>query len=134
MSKGGSKHLRGQSSLVRKQFIKRTPLVRKPRQKSAAERWFDAWLRYQGCIVCAKRGHAPLPLSDVAHVATSEGPRAGKVPLCPWHHRREAQGGGPYSHHTLGKKFWVHHFGAGATSETWVNYFRNRYEAEMKHG
>ena len=85
-------------------MIARTkPLRRKTRSKSVAERAFDDWLRYQGCIVCALSGKV-VQVSDVAHVATSEGPRAGKVPLCPWHHRRQAQGGGPESHHSLGRE------------------------------
>lgn len=111
------------------------PLKRGPRNKDQDERDFDAWLRYQGCVVCAKHGNV-VTVSDVAHVATSDGPRAGKLPLCPWHHRRPAQGGGPESHHSLGNRFWVVHFNAVVGDfevvDTWVNYFRNRYQAEMK--
>ncbi len=103
-------------------MTRRQELKRNPRQST--EKDFDNWLRAQPCLVCQ---WAACP-SDVAHVATSEGPRAGKIPLCPWHHRRRGEGGGAASHHQLGTNFWTHHFGDGATADTWVNYYRNRYE------
>jgi hypothetical protein len=98
------------------------------------------WLRTQHCLVCVaqsprvagKRVLRQEGPSYPAHVATTEGPRAGLVPLCPKHHRRKGEGGGPDSHHELGKNFWTHHFGKEGNADVWVQFYLNLFHAQMR--
>jgi hypothetical protein len=104
--------------MARRTPIRRTPLKRKPRRyvvpPEALAYW--EWIRSQPCVVCALldlvlRGRRSIQCqpTEVAHV----GPRGLSqkcdpfevIPLCTRHHGR----GFPYSHHTLGKRFWEFH-------------------------
>lgn len=104
-------------------MTRRKPLKRNPRSRDEED--FKNWIRVQPCLVCQTTPSEP------AHVATQDGPRAGIIPLCHLHHCRKGEGGGPESHHELGKNFWKHHFGENASADTWVNFYRNRYHAEQ---
>ena len=98
--------------IARRAYIRRSPLIRKPRRYvvPAEVRAYWEWIREQPCAVpgCGVRRLPPFrnPLMDVAHVGVRGiGQKCSGwevIPLCRKHHRR----GYPQSHHTLGKRFW----------------------------
>jgi hypothetical protein len=117
-------------------MTRKAKIQRRPRHINVP---FPDWIRRQDCLVCSTRT-PPLEQkepSDAAHVPTRLGPRAGLVPLCPYHHRRAGGGGGPESHHELGQEFWRVHFDENSeeyffayTAQDWANFYLALFEKE----
>ena len=94
--------------ITRKARIKRNPTKRRPtKRRKGDDPEYREWLRQQRCVVCQDTN------PEVAHVGargvSQKCPDRQAVPLCPKHHRHVTAGGGPESHHTLGKRFWDLH-------------------------
>ncbi len=74
----------------------------------------------------------PCAVVDVAHIGVrGRGQRCkdrDTMPLGAWHHREKTcPGGGPESHHSLGKKFWAFH---GLDREEVIATLNRLYEEE----
>ena len=98
--------------ITRRAYIRRSPLVRKPRRYVVPPEilaYWD-WIREQPCVVCGERWRLAAYSRDLPIQAAHVGARGlGQkcngwevLPLCRRHHDR----GMPESHHTLGKRFW----------------------------
>jgi hypothetical protein len=92
--------------IARYSYIRRSPLIRKPRRYVVPAEilaYWD-WVRAQPCAVCGSRNRV-----QVAHVGMRGLAQLSNgwevLPLCPKHHER----GFPTSHHVLGKRFWSFH-------------------------
>jgi hypothetical protein len=92
--------------ITRRAYIRRSPLVRKPRRYVVPPEilaYWD-WIREQPCVVCRVRRFI-----EVAHVGlrglAQKCSGWDVLPLCKRHHAR----GFPTSHHELGKRFWNFH-------------------------
>jgi hypothetical protein len=114
--------------IARRTYIRRTPLVRKPRRyvvPAEIMAYWD-WIREQPCAVsiCDAlpwRRYNPI---EAAHVGVRGLAQKGDpwevIPLCRFHHGR----GYPHSHHVLGKKFWSFH---GLDRMGLIRMYRLRY-------
>lgn len=124
------------SAPLKRTQLKRRPRKKRPEGWDDPE--FLAWLRTWPCYVCLRQfcilnaipfwwacdaenrrstvNHRPWITcgpTEAAHV----GPRGlgqkckdrEAMPLGTKHHEHQTAGGGPESHHTLGKRFWEHH-------------------------
>ena len=131
--KHSTKPIRRNSPLKRSiNAIKRSPLKRNPRKQQAADNpEYLSWLRTWPCFVCLKQRGIRVPESDwergcfrlaselscgttqAAHVGLHgmgrKCPDRETMPLGEKHHLHATAGGGPESHHTLGKAFWKFH-------------------------
>lgn len=125
--------------IQRRNFIKRSPLKRKPpkRTEGFSDPEYLAWLRTWPCYVCLRRycdsnfvafweilaeptlrtalagEFRDCGRTEAAHIGI-RGLRQKcrdreAMPLGTKHHLHQTAGGGPESHHTLGGKFWEHH-------------------------
>src|SRR6267154_5182190 len=95
--------------ITRRTPLKRSALKRKPTKKrKGQDEAYLTWIRTQRCRICADWQ------TEACHVGVrgrgQKCPDREAIPLCAFHHRHATTpGGGPWSHHSLGKKFWVTH-------------------------
>ena len=131
MSKDPRKrHLRGQSTLVRRQFIKRTPLKRRPRKVRRNEdpAYLD-WIRTLPCVICLRDYPIQLGATEAAHIGqrgfAQKSSDRETIPLCGRHHRW-----GKDAHHVLGKHFFERH---GLNREELIRSLNAAYEHNPNH-
>jgi hypothetical protein len=112
------------AGVTRYRPLRRSWLQRKPRRYVVPPEIlaYWAWIREQQCVCCSVNGSTGL--IDAAHVGTRGLAQKSSgwevLPLCKFHHRR----GFPYSHHTLGKRFWSFH---GLDRGGLIRMYRLRY-------